>query len=191
MMEGVMKQTTDIRSFQSRKFGLYLAMASMVMMFAAFTSAYVVRKAAGNWLEFSLPGIFYISSVVILVSSFTAEMCRRAFNRAHLMQYRMWVVVTLALGVLFVVMQYFGWTRLFEIGIPLDGNPSGSFVYVISGFHALHVLGGMIGWILQARSAWLPGALNELRGHHLSLVNIFWHFVGGLWIYLLLFITLQ
>lgn len=181
----------DARLHQSKKFALYLACSSMVMLFAAFTSAYVVRKAAGNWLEFRLPDIFLVSTVVILASSVTAQLASRSYRAEKAVPFRRWTMVTVLLGLLFVMTQYLGWQRLMDIGVPLNGNPSGSFVYVISGFHAAHVLGGVAAWLLILRTAFKPFRVTAKRRLHLELTSIYWHFVDALWVYLLLFFILQ
>lgn len=179
------------RFAQSKKFALYLGIASIIMMFAAFTSAYVVRKSAGNWLEFRLPDMFFLSTVLILVSSVTAHLAFKAYLKQAVVLYRRLVLATLLLGVGFIVLQYLGWLRLAEIGVALNGNPSGSFIYVISGFHAAHVLGGLVAWMLTLRTALRPFKFTEKRQLRLELVNIYWHFVDALWVYLLLFFILQ
>ena len=115
-------------------FALWLAFASIFMMFAALTSAYVVRQAAGMWLEFPLPHIFKISTAVILISSIVLHIAFNNFNNGNEIRYKLLLTLGLILGLVFVVLQYNGWQALYEMGVPLDINPSASFVYVISGF---------------------------------------------------------
>lgn len=192
MIEVAINSNKDThRIHQSKKFALLLACASIVMLFAAFTSAYVVRKAAGNWLEFKLPSLFIFSTVVLLISSLTAHLGYKAFLQQRASAFKWFTVLSFSLGIGFVVLQYLGWMRLMELGIPLDGNPSGSFIYVISGTHAAHVLGGLAAWFLTLRIAFLPFKFTEKRKLHLELVNIYWHFVDALWVYLIIFFILQ
>lgn len=179
------------RTYQSRKFALLLACASMIMLFAALTSAYIVRKAAGNWLEFRLPDMFAYSTAVLLLSSLTAAFALRSFNRQDVLKLRLFASASLLLGVIFLFMQYLGWQSLLEIGVALDGNPSGSFIYVISGIHAAHVLGGLAAWFLSLRIAFRPFRFTERRKHQLEMVNIYWHFVDVLWVYLFIFFIVQ
>ena len=107
------------------KLALYVAMGSMVMLFVAWSSAYVVRQSAGNWLEFPLPSMFYISTGIILLSSVTLHLSYRSFLRGREMAYKGLLVATMALGLAFIYTQYQGWMQLFDQGIFLDGNPSG------------------------------------------------------------------
>ena len=179
------------RTYQSRKFALMLACASMIMLFAALTSAYIVRKAAGNWLEFRLPEMFGYSTAVLLLSSLTAALALRSFNQQDVFKLRLFTSASLLLGVVFLFMQYLGWQSLVDIGVALDGNPSGSFIYVISGIHAAHVLGGLAAWILSIRIAFRPFRFTERRKHQLEMVNIYWHFVDVLWVYLFIFFIVQ
>jgi cytochrome c oxidase subunit 3 len=194
MMELSMQRSMSrelARFHHSKKFALYLALASVVMLFAAFTSAYVVRKAAGNWLEFRMPDIFLVSAGVLLLSSFTAHAGLRAFLSEKAATFRWMTVLTFVLGLVFIGLQVSGWYQLKAIGVPLDGNPSGSFVYVISGAHAVHVLGGLAALFFSVRMALQPFVVTAKKKLHLEMVNIYWHFVDALWLYLVLFFILQ
>jgi cytochrome c oxidase subunit 3 len=172
-------------------FALYAAMGSVMMMFAAFTSAYVVRQAVGNWQEYTVPDLFYMSTAVLLLSSVTLHLAYRGYKQEKVNRYKSLLLVTAVLGVGFIVMQYFGWQKLYGIGVPLDGNPSGSFFYVISGVHALHVLGGVAAIFVAAYYAFtLPFEKTEQRKTRFALVVQYWHFVDALWLYLFVFILL-
>lgn len=118
-------------------------MGSMAMMFGSLTSAYIVRQSAGNWLEFRMPDIFFYSTIVILLSSATLHVSYWAFQNGKGTLYKLFLPASLMLGIAFIVMQYQGWNALYNIGVVLDGNPGGSFFYVISGIHAAHVIGGL------------------------------------------------
>lgn len=175
-----------------KKFALWVGCASILMMFAAFTSAYIVRQAAGNWLEFRMPDVFYISTVVILLSSATLHSSYLAFKRGQTQLYRVLLPITLILGLAFLVLQYQGWLALTEIGVELTTNPSGSFVYVISGIHAAHILGGIAVLLIASVHAMaLPHKVTNARKLRFELTLIYWHFVDFLWVYLLVFFTLQ
>lgn len=173
------------------KFALYASMASILMMFVALTSAYLVRQAAGNWQEYTVPQIFYVSTAVLLLSSVTLHLSYRAFANGIKSNYRLLLIVTAVLGITFVVMQYYGWNALYNIGVPLNGNPSGSFFYVISGVHAAHVLGGVAAIAVALYHGFaLPFVPSEGRKHRFSLVVQYWHFVDILWLYLFVFILI-
>ncbi len=173
------------------KFALWLAMVSMFMFFMAYTSAYLVRKSAGNWLEFELPSIFYVSTAVIILSSVFLHLSFDAFKKGKEGMYKTFLPLALITGCAFVVMQYMGWQKLTALGIELTGNASGAFVYVISGLHAAHVLGGIACIIVGTIYAYmLPFKVTEKRKRRFELTVTYWHFVDALWIYLLiLFVT--
>lgn len=174
-----------------KKFALWVACASMMMLFAAFTSAYVVRQAGGNWLEFQLPNLFFYSAGVILLSSLTLHGSYYSFRQGNATLYRLLLVVSFLLGLGFVVLQYLGWGQLNAIGVPLDGNPSGSFIYVISGVHAAHVLGGIAAMAVALLHAFiLPYKATSRRKLRFELTLTYWHFVDFLWVYLLGFFLL-
>src|SRR5690606_4415755 len=193
MMEEVMTARPEHRmGIHPLKFALYLGIVSIIMAFAAFSSAYIVRQAAGNWLEFTLPNMFYVSTAVIVLSSVCLKMSSRAFDRENVVAYRLLMAVAFVLGMTFLFTQYYGWMEMYNSGIDLKGNPSGSFVYIMSMVHALHVLGGIVVLGVALYHAFnLPFAHTPERRIRLDLTSIYWHFVDILWIYLLLFFILQ
>ena len=175
-----------------KKFALFVACASIMMMFAGLTSAYIIRQAAGNWLEFALPRMFYISTLVILASSIFLQASYSAFKRGNGMLYRGLMVMGFLTGLLFIILQYQGWVALDVNGVRFDGNPSGSFVYVLSGIHVAHVLGGIAALIVALIHAFvLPVKMTPQRKLRFEMTLIYWHFVDALWLYLLLFFILQ
>jgi cytochrome c oxidase subunit 3 len=188
---------TDTMTYKGRNrihpqsFALYAGMASILMMFAALTSAYLVRQAAGNWQEYQVPSIFYISTIVLLSSSACVHYAYSAFGKGKKNKYQIALTFTFILGMAFIVLQYYGWNALYNIGVPLDGNPSGSFFYVISGIHAMHILGGITALGVAVYHAFtLPFEVTAKRKHRFSLVMQYWHFVDVLWLYLFVFILI-
>jgi cytochrome c oxidase subunit 3 len=167
-------------------------MGGMIMMFGSLTSAYIVRHAAGNWLEFRIPEIFFFSTGVILMSSVTLHSSYSAFKNGNARVYKLMLLATLVLGIAFVVLQYQGWLKLYSIGVALDGNPGGSFFYVISGIHAAHVIGGIFALTTAVLHAYsLAFRPTEKRRRRFQLVCHYWHFVDFLWLYLFLFLMIQ
>lgn len=173
-------------------FALWVGLGSILMMFAAFTSAYVVRQAQGNWLEFRLPEWFFLSTVIILISSLTIHLAYKQFLKGNTSQYRMLYLLTFLLGIGFVITQYLGWNAMHLGGVELTGNPAGSFVYVISGVHVAHVLGGITALFVGLILAFLlPHKVSRKRTTRFKIMAHYWHFVDALWIYLLLFFMFQ
>lgn len=174
------------------KFALWVAFASITMMFTAFTSAYIVRQAAGNWLEFKLPSVFFVSTAAIVLSSVTLHAAYWAYKKQKTSLYRSLMVGTLLLGTAFLFLQYEGWLAMNEIGAGLTSNPSSSFVYVISGIHAVHIMGGMIALLMSTLTAIrMPNTITPKRTLRFELVLNYWHFVDFLWVYLLIFFLIQ
>ncbi len=180
------------KGISSPLFALWLAMGSIIMMFGSLTSAYIVRHAAGNWLEFKVPDIFFFSTGVILLSSLVLHISYWAFQNGRAGLYRLALPISLLLGIVFIVLQYQGWLALYDIGVALDGNPSGSFFYVISGIHAAHVLGGIFALTVATMNAFsLEYKPSEKRRRRFQLVVHYWHFVDFLWLYLFIFLLIQ
>lgn len=168
---------------------LWISMVSMAMVFAGLTSAYVVRKAEGNWLDFDFPIWFYISTAVILTSSITIHLAKRAVKKGNNSLAAKVMALTLLLGLLFAVAQYLGWTALYEKEVYFTGpgsNASGSFVYVITLLHLFHLVGGLIALSLTlVKTAYKKYSPENMLG--VELCAIFWHFLDFLWVYLFLF----
>lgn len=169
---------------------LYLAMGSMVMFFAAFTSAYVVRQQKGDWMQFDLPQIFFISTAVILMSSVTMNWALSSAKKNDFANLKRASALTLLLGVAFVICQFMGWSVLYSQKIVFAGkysNASGSFFYVLTLMHLLHLLGG----IIALSVVWIKSIQQKYNSENLlgvRLCAIFWHFLDILWIYLFLFL---
>jgi cytochrome c oxidase subunit 3 len=172
-----------------QSFALYASFASIFMMFAAFTSAYIVRQSSGDWLDFAVPTLFYFSTAALLISSFTIHYSYNSFKNNKEQSYKIFLLISLVLGILFVVLQYNGWSQMFAQGIDMKRNLSGAFFYLITGAHAAHILGGVSAIIVAIIHAYtLPFKVTEKRRHRFSLVVQYWHFVDVLWIYLLVFL---
>lgn len=187
-----LRQEYNQSKIHPQKLALWIAIGSIIMMFAAFTSAYVVRRAAGNWLEFILPDIFMVNTAVILLSSVTIHLAYRGFKQGKEKQYKGMLIATFVLGLLFVILQYQGWQAMTEIGATFTVNPSSSFIFVISGLHAAHVLGGMAALTVALAHAYvLPYKPTLRRRQRFELVVHYWHFVDVLWVYLMLFFMIQ
>lgn len=176
----------------THKLALWVGIATIIMMFGAFTSAYIVRRAAGNWYEFKLPDIFLYNTLVILASSVTLHLAYRSFKQGLERPYKLLLFATFILGIAFVVLQYQGWLALTDMGATFTANPSTSFVYVISGVHAAHVLGGVAALIVAMTHAfYLPFKPTLRRKLRFELVVNYWHFVDILWVYLIVFFMVQ
>lgn len=186
----IVEEPKKVLSMHPKKFALWLFMASVVMLFASWTSAYIVRQADGNWLYFELPGWFYGSTIVILASSVSMQLAYWAARRNLLDRLNTMVWATLILGVLFLGLQFAGWVQLVNNSVYLVGNPSGSFVYVITGFHGLHIVSALIFvWIVLrsvAREEVHSGKMAQME-----MCTTYWHFLGFLWVYLFIFLLIN
>ena len=168
---------------------LWLAMVSMVMIFAGLTSGYIVRQADGNWQIFELPKIFYVSTIVMLLSSISMQWAFSAIKKDNLAQLRIGLMITLGLGLTFCFTQFMAWSNLVDNGVFFVGNPSGSFLYVLTGLHLFHLFGGMLFlMVLTTRS--IQGKYHSGNYLPVELGTIFWHFLDGLWVYLFVFLLL-
>jgi len=182
-------QTQQPNRIHPHKFTLWVGMGSIVMMFAGLTSAYVVKKNQSSWLEFDLPQIFWYSTAVILLSSVTIQLAIKAFKAGTMGRYRTLITVTAILGILFMGMQWAGFMNLEARDIALTGpksNSAASFLFVITSFHLVHVLGGVIALLVIFFRAY-SAKLKNSNSMPIELAAIYWHFVDVLWIYLFIF----
>ena len=181
--------TNKRNKIHAQKFALWAAMASISMMFAAFLSAYIVKQASGNWLEFTLPSTFFISTGLVLAISFTLHRSKKFLASGVLAGYKTSLTLAFLLAVGFVISQYLSWNALAEKGVDLKGNVSGSFLYLITGIHVLHVLGGLVALIISLLYAYFYPIKNlSVKQQKFDLVVNYWHYVDGLWVVLFLFL---
>ena len=173
-----------------QKFALWLFMISVVMLFAALTSAYIVRQGEGNWLIYDLPVELYYSTLVIIISSISMHWSYLNAKKDNLDMLKTGLVITSVLGCFFLIIQFYAWIELVENDVFFVGNPSGSFLYVLTGIHGLHLISGIIALFIALWAAF------NYKIHSKSLIKLemcmtYWHFLGGLWIYLLVFLLLN
>ena len=168
------------------KFTLWIAMGSLIMMFAGLTSAFIVKSNQVGWKPVSLPNVFWVSTIVIVLSSATIIAAQRAFKNRNLATYRLLMIVTLLLGITFIAMQWQGFQALWAQQITFKGSGAGQFLYVIFGLHALHVAGGVIALLVMVTRAFI-GRVKVYSSVPVEIASTYWHFVDLLWIYLLVF----
>ena len=171
------------------KFALWVGIGSILMMFAGLTSAYIVKRNQAGWVTFDLPVAFWYSTAVILLSSLTMFMTFKAFKERAMSRYRMLMAVTVGFGVIFIVLQLIGFKQLWNAGVTLTGNVSYSFLYIIVGIHAAHILGGIITMIIMSLKAFNT-KIKSYNTVPVDLIRTYWHFVDILWIYLLIFLLM-
>ncbi|MCC5935978.1 MAG: cytochrome c oxidase subunit 3 [Lunatimonas sp.] len=173
-----------------KKFALWLFIVTVVMIFASMTSAYIVRQAEGNWLEFDLPDILWYTSGVIVLSSITLHWAYLSAKSDSLDQLKLALGITLALGLVFLVGQWYSWVALVDRDVYFVGNPSGSFLYIFTGLHALHLISGVIFLIIVLISS-LRYEVHSKKMAQMEMCVTYWHFLGGLWLYLFMFLLLN
>lgn len=169
------------------KFALWVAIASILMMFIGFTSAFIVKSNQSGWRTFVLPNIFWTSTVLILVSSLTMLMAIKAFKHRNMRQYRGLLGVTLLLGVAFVICQLIGFNELWNNNVRFKGaSGAGQFFYPIAGLHAVHVIGGVIALLVMFFRS-VAGKTKSYDAAPVEVMGTYWHFVDLLWLYLMIF----
>jgi len=186
------------RRFSAERYrlGVLVGIASILMMFTALASAYVVRSGMTTSLDWTggrMPGFAYVSTALIVLSSLTFSRARASLGHAEGAGYRLWLLITLLLGLGFLASQVLAWRQLVGAGFYLATNPHSSFFYVLTGLHAVHLLGGILALAalyLYGRRAQGPGADVKRRGLT-DAVGIYWHFMDALWVFLFLLLLFR
>ncbi|MGH9862919.1 MAG: cytochrome c oxidase subunit 3 [Candidatus Acidiferrales bacterium] len=170
--------------------GIILALAAITMFFLALTSSFIVRKGlADDWVAFPLPPILWLNTALLLASSVSLERARRELRRGERGRFQRWWALTTALGLGFLAGQLIAWQQLAAAGVYLASNPSSSFFYVLTGSHGLHLLGGVIALsVVGFRPRREDARLSQTTAARVA--GVYWHFMGGLWVYLLLLLLL-
>lgn len=173
---------------------LWIILAAVTMTFGALSYAYIALASGESWRPLRVPRLLWLSTALIVASSWTFKSARKALRRDRSRMYLRWLLVTLALGLAFLVSQVSAWWELSKQGVYLASNPHSSFFYVMTGAHGLHLLGGILGlnYLLVFRPSW-AGAdkVAELKARAAAdAVSLYWHFMDALWVYLFLLLLL-
>jgi cytochrome c oxidase subunit 3 len=178
---------------KSSKFLLWIGQVSIAMLFAGLTSGYLVRRETGNWMRFEMPFQFWFGTATILLSSITMNWSLSSARRNRFDALPKAVLSTFILGVVFIVFQFLSWSALIKANVYVMGiksSASGSYLYIISGLHLTHILGGLAALlVVYFKSLKRKYTVNDYLG--VKLCSIFWHFLAGLWIYLFIFMLLE
>lgn len=185
----IIEEPRKQRAMDPKKFAMWLFIGSVLMLFASLTSAYIVREAEGNWVYFDLPVQFTISTIVIALSSVTMHWAYLSAKKDDLSIVKLMVSITFGLGVIFLVLQVLGWGEMVANQIHLVGNPSGSFVYILTLVHGLHIVSALVFLAIVLIAAY-RFKIHSKNLNQLEMCITYWHFLGGLWLYLFVFILL-
>jgi cytochrome c oxidase subunit 3 len=177
----------DTLSVHPQKFMLWLGIVSILMMFAGWTSGYLVRKAEGNWQEFDIPKVFWYSTAVLLVSSIFMHISVRAAKKDNFSLLKTAISITFVMGIVFLVLQLMGFYELVSQKLYFVGNPSVSFFDVFIFIHGIHVVSGLIVLCFAFVAAFKMN-IHAKKTSQIEMSAIYWHFLDGLWLYLFAFL---
>jgi cytochrome c oxidase subunit 3 len=164
---------------------IVIAIVSIVMFFMAMASAYIYLRAANSsrWVPLHLPWIIWVNTALLLLSSGAMEFARRRLARADVAQFRkLWAVAT-TLGVLFLTGQLLAWRQFVLAGFYVSSNQASSFFYIFTGLHGLHLFGGICALLYVSFRKFEKAKVS--RAVAAEVASYYWHFMDGLWIFLL------
>jgi len=168
---------------------LQLGLAAIVMFFMALASSYIVRKGLGNdWQSMPMPKVVWFNTAILLASSATIILARRKLDGGDREAFRSWWWVTTGLGLLFLSGQIIAWRQLAAAGMMLATNPSSSFFYLLTAAHGAHLAGGILALFYVTFRQWKRSRISQATAAELT--AIYWHFMDGLWVFLLVLLTL-
>lgn len=192
-MTTITLENTNYRAELKRKNSkplLWIGICSIIMFFGGITSAVIVSQGGGSFIAIPMPIAFTISTFIIVLSSLVFHFGFISVKKGNFGMAQASVGITLVLGLLFVVTQYMGWVTLHDNGFYLAGKEStqeSSFLYLITGLHVAHLIGGLVSLIIVLVKTFKKRYnLEETVGMQVSLT--YWHFLGGLWVFLFLFL---
>ena len=177
------------KKIHPHKFTMWIAIGSIIMMFAGLTSAYIVKRQQPGWTSFEIPRAFWYSTAMILLSSLSLQAAVKAFRERAMGKYRNLISLTMVLGLAFITLQILGFQQIWKTGVTFSGSGAGQFLYVIAGLHILHVLGGVITLLIMFFKAF-RSKVKSYNAVPVEVASTYWHFVDLLWIYLFIFFLL-
>ena len=163
---------------------IQLGIAGITMFFMALTSSFLVRKGLGNdWVAFRFPRVLWVNTLILVASSFTIQAARRYLHEDQKAVFKRWWAITTGLGILFLGGQLIAWRQLAAQGVFLVTNPSSSFFYVLTAAHGLHLAGGILALLYVSQRNWRRSRMSLVTATDVA--SIYWHFMDGLWVFLL------
>ena len=171
------------------RLAMWLGLVSVSMLFVAMTSAYVLRyytsqsSRTPDWKPLKVPSALWMTTGIILLSSVTIELARRALRSNHYQLFRAMILSTILLGAIFIIGQLIGWQQLVEQGVYLYSNSHSSFFYILTALHGMHLMGGLLALTYVSIPA-LRMRITTKNRHIVEITTVYWHFMDGLWVYL-------
>lgn len=189
----IVEEAKKPRSMHPKKFALWLFMVSVMMLFGAWTSAYIVKRGEPGWSSFELPGQFWLNTGLIILSSVTMIWAHYSAKKDNLEATKIALSITTILGLAFLVGQWLAWQKMVEMNYYFAGsgsNSSSSFIYIFTGFHGLHIVSAVVFLLIVLYSTfkYKVHSKNMLK---MEMCSTYWHFLGGLWLYLFVFLLLN
>jgi cytochrome c oxidase subunit 3 len=167
---------------------MWVALASILMMFTALSSAYIVRAAsAPDWVTLQIPRVLWLSTALIVLSSVTIEYSKRSLKQSLNASYLRWLAATSLLGAAFLAAQLMAWRQFVRQGLYVASNPHSSFFYLLTATHGLHLIGGLLALIyllVRSRRPRTDELAEARRVAAVDAVTVYWHFLDVLWLYL-------
>lgn len=172
------------------KLGLWLFLATVTMLFAAFTSAYIVRRSGSDWRHVALPSILWLNSGVLAVSSGAVEIANWRGARGRWRASASAMLLAVALGVAFLAGQLTAWRQMVAAGVYLPTSPHSSFFFMLTGAHAVHVVAALVVLAWGAAVTLGGSASPGMWAARMSLCRTFWHYLGAVWLFLFALVSL-
>lgn len=190
-MDAILRYDDVARREETVRLGLWMFLATVAMLFAAFASAYIVRRSGSDWTRINLPPVLWLNTWLLCASSVGIEVARAAGSRSRWFAASVAFGVALALGVGFVLGQVAAWEQLMSAGVYMPASPHSSFFYMLTGAHALHVVAALGVLLWAASLTWTGIGQRHPRrwAAALSAARTFWHFLLAVWFFIFILMS--
>lgn len=174
------------------RLGLWMFLATVTMLFAAFTSAYIVRRSGTDWRPIALPSVLWLDTLILAASSLALEVARWSGRAGRWRATNAAFAAAIALGLAFLVGQVLAWRELIAAGVYAPASPHSSFFYMLTGIHGVHVVAALAVLAWGAVRTWTGAGRLDLRRWTaiIGICRTFWHFLGGVWVYLFVLLSI-
>lgn len=168
---------------------MWILLTAVIMLFAGLSSAFIVLRGVPQWQNITLPRLVWVSTLILVASSVAIEFARSAVRKDQNGAVKQWLSICGILGFGFLAGQFAVWRQLVKAGVYLSTTLHSGFFYVLTGLHAVHLAGGLVGLVLVLQKAF-GDQLTSANHESLKVWALYWHFMDIIWLYCFLLLLL-
>jgi len=167
------------------KLGLRYLMIVSSIFFSLFVVTYSDRLVYADWQQMPEPFLLWFNTFILFISSAVFISTQIAANKNQFEKVKQNLLIIGCLALAFLLGQLLVWLQLINLGYYVSTNPANAYFYVFTALHGLHLIGGLVYWIMTIRRVWTPSSIVVANAKHtVELCAIYWHFLLAVWIVL-------